>query len=708
MATSGQQRVMVAVRVRPILRDGISAMHQAEKFELQGVYRVSDTAVKCEVTKPGEPAKSSLFNFDYIFDQESTQLELYEDAVVDMVDAALVGVNGTLLAYGQTGSGKTFSILGDVKPNPLENDLLTTDSGMFLRVLSDLMDFKIRQKKKGWHVVVGLNCVEIYNEQVRDLFGGTPKSDPPPIKAKMIGDEVLMPNLIVREMTSLQAVFNEIQLAISRRSQRETDANATSSRSHCLFSIDIMQQHAGAPAPSLDLLDPLKNKAGAAGSADPTTPSKKHRGNAVSPTTKKAPETLPEYEMPFQGTVLRVPGQKEPVYCSKIILADLAGSERIAKTGVKGQGLVEATSINGSLTSLGNVVHSLHEGSFPSYRDSQLTSLLKPTFAHPSSRVLLLAQVAPTQLTFDETVSTMHFANKVKAMKVTTTTGAEAEKLQFDYIETEKTYDSLMSDLHIFAVEHYARAGVIRRHLRQNDGLFYNAAAAKTGGKKVLLKDRKPAVEALGAFTVAERERDENRARMEREREEEEARRRQQERDATQAEVAAHAENMREAREGVDSEVERRRSHRLQMLIGESAARGTQVMEEEACEWAALERAFLEQHTAQCAAELERATATYDSVSQEANKMRLESRPDDIPEVVEDNKAYALHTWGHCTARRFFASCMELREEQMLLLAIAKGNAALQKWADENREAIEKFQRENGGSGAVAEDAVAA
>lgn len=64
---------------------------------------------------------------------------MYEDAVVDMIDAALVGVNATLLAYGQTGSGKTFSILGDVKPNPLENDLLTANSGMFLRILSDLI-----------------------------------------------------------------------------------------------------------------------------------------------------------------------------------------------------------------------------------------------------------------------------------------------------------------------------------------------------------------------------------------------------------------------------------------------------------------------------------------------------------------------------------------------------------------------------------------
>ena len=62
------------------------------------------------------------------------------------------------------------------------------------------------------HVVVGLSCVEIYNDLIRDLFGRSPNSDVPPLRAVMIGDDVHLPSLIVKEVTSLQAVFGEIQL----------------------------------------------------------------------------------------------------------------------------------------------------------------------------------------------------------------------------------------------------------------------------------------------------------------------------------------------------------------------------------------------------------------------------------------------------------------------------------------------------------------
>ncbi|GET92722.1 kinesin, putative [Leishmania tarentolae] len=582
MATVGNQRVTVAVRVRPMLREGTAANHQQEKFELQGVYRVGDNGLKVELTKPGEPTKSSLFSFDYVFDQESTQLEVYEDAVVDMVDAALVGVNVTLLAYGQTGSGKTFSVLGDVKPNPLENDLLTTHSGMFLRVLSDLMDYKARQAKKGWHVVVGLSCIEIYNENIRDLFGGKPNSAPPALKAVMTGEDVHLPSLIIKEMTTLQAVFNEIQLAVARRMSRATDSNSQSSRSHCLFTIDILQQASSAPAPSLDILDQLKkgndtkktvgpDKRGAAAT--------KKGGNSVSATQDLQ---LPEGEMPFQGTVFRIPGQKEPIYTSKIILADLAGSERIARSGVTGDGLTEATSINSSLTALGNVVHSLHEGGFVSYRVSNLTRLLKPAFSHPSSRVLLLAQCSPTQLTFDETMSTLHFANKVKNMKVITSTGAEIEKLQFDFLESGKMYDALLADLHIFALESQATIGIIRQHMPKKGNLYYDASVGRNGKiAKVSIKDRRLPVNATGVLAVAQKERADIIARTEKEASNEKSMMKRSIDEARDEIIRGHMAEMKEVKEAIAKQVSLRLRHLSQRVLLDAAARGNKIIEKE-------------------------------------------------------------------------------------------------------------------------------
>ncbi|KAH9601613.1 Kinesin motor domain [Trypanosoma melophagium] len=662
----GNKKVAVAVRVRPVLREGVSHTHVQEKFELEAVHRMGDTTLKVELQRPGEPTRSSMFTFDHIFDQESTQLEVYEEAVVDLVDATLSGANATILAYGQTGSGKTFSVLGDVKPNPLENDLLTHNSGLFLRVLGDLTEYRMRQAKKGFHVVIGLSCVEIYNEHIRDLFGGTPGTPPPPLKAVMIGEEVLLPSLIIKEMTSLQAVFNEIQLAISRRKSRSTDYNATSSRSHCLFLIDILQQADTAPPPSLSLLETKKG-------------GKEKEGKRVVCDGSKPGE------MPFDGMVYRVPGQQEPVYSSKILLADLAGSEKIAKSGVSGEGLAEATSINSSLTALGNVVHSLHEGSYVSYRTSNLTRLLKPTFSHPNSRVLLLAQVSPTQLTFDETVSTLHFANKVKAMKVTTTTGAEAEKLLFDYLETEKTYDSLLADLHIFAVDSESKSAVIRRNCPQNGGLFYTTA--EKAKSKLNMKERRSTVEEFGALRFASEERNASIKEKQRVEAEKENNFKKMIREETENRVTEHRSLMNETTEGIEKE--NALAHRIwaQDIQVASSAGASVIQQEEATAYAALIAQFAKGQIQLCRKHIEGSDRKQEEISRELNSQRLGTA--ELPEFAEDNLKYALSCWGHSTAKKFFARCMELREIQIQVTSIQRGCLSLERWRAQNEAALQ-------------------
>lgn len=663
-SVAGNQRVVVAVRTRPVLSDGASFMHSQEKFELPAVRRMGDTAVRVELTKPGEPVKSSTFNFDYIFDQESTQLEVYEDCVVDMVDAALVGVNASLLAYGQTGSGKTFSVLGDVKANPLENDLLTVNSGIFLRVLSDLMDTKIRKEKMGWHVVIGLSCVEIYNENIRDLFGGDRNAPPPPIKAVMIGDDVILPNLITKELTTLQAVFTEIQLAIARRASRATESNAASSRSHCLFFIDILQRANTAPKPSLDLID-SRNANGEKGGAK--------RSIAPASPTKQA-----AWEMPFQGTMYHIPGQKEPVYGSKIILADLAGSERISRSGVSGLGLAEATSINSSLTALGNVVHSLHEGGYVSYRTSNLTRLLKPTFSHPSSRVLLLAQCAPTQLTFEETVSTLHFANKVKAMKVTTVTGTQAEKLQFDFLEVSKNCEAIGSDLRIFAMECDARPSVIRRNHPRHKLLYYDCI--KGSGK-----DRAADMEASGLFAAARAEREAARRYALTERSRFEATLKDEVEREKNKMALEHSTKLKELGAEVATLKQQNVRHKLDMLLQESATKKTSLQLEESAAWSRLLRTFYVAHKSACTRELERQAQRIEQLSKALVHSQAVTPAAERDSLIgEADGKYALSAWYHCVSKRSFAALIELHELQMCWLTARAGNYRLTQWQQKN------------------------
>lgn len=669
MSVGGNQRVTVAVRTRPVLREG-AQMHTQEKFEMPAIQRIGDTALRVEATRPGEPVKSSTFSFDYIFDQESTQLEVYEECVVDMVDAALVGVNASLLAYGQTGSGKTFSVLGDVKPNPLEADLLTPNSGIFLRVLSDLMDYKIRRAANGWHVIVGLSCVEIYNENIRDLFGGRSDAPPPPIKAVMLQDEVLLPNLIVKEMTSLQAVFTEIQLAIARRASRATESNAASSRSHCLFFIDILQQAKSAPAPSMDIIDPRRSKSSSDKKSDAVSVKRTIvTGNASSP-----PSTSP-HEMQFQGTVYHVGNQKEPVYASKIILADLAGSERIARSGVTGVGLAEATSINSSLTALGNVVHSLHEGGYVSYRNSNLTRLLMPTFSHPSSRVLLLAQCAPTQLTFEETVSTLHFANKVKAMKVTTVTGVEAEKIQFDYVESAKAYDAIAADLRIFAVASGAKANVIRRSNQSATGATFHSST------NAAPKERLAEMETKGIMKKA--------------RDEKEAIAKAEAKEKAQFEASLatmvgvevkkitteHGERMKEVRNDVAGENRYRQGYKSDELMREFAVGGSLLQLNEEVMRSRLMKTFYKAHSAMCVQEAGRSDAKLKVAT--SSLLNTQSKASVLPvdsSVAKEDQQYSVSSWYHCTGKRFFADVIQNRELEASLLHLVGGNGKLARW----------------------------
>lgn len=105
---------------------------------------------------------------------------------------------------------------------------------------------------------------------------------------------------------------------------------------------------------------------------------------------------------------------------SRISLVDLAGSERAAKTGAVGERLKEGSNINKSLTTLGLVISKLAEGSsgsakegksFIPYRDSVLTWLLKDNLGG-NSRTIMIATVSPSPDNYEETLSTLRYADR--------------------------------------------------------------------------------------------------------------------------------------------------------------------------------------------------------------------------------------------------------------------------------------------------------
>ena len=94
------------------------------------------------------------------------------------------------------------------------------------------------------------------------------------------------------------------------------------------------------------------------------------------------------------------------------------GSERQSKTGATGQRLKEATKINLSLSTLGNVISALVDGksSHIPYRNSKLTRLLQDSLGG-NSKTVMVANIGPADYNFDESISTLRYANRAKNIK---------------------------------------------------------------------------------------------------------------------------------------------------------------------------------------------------------------------------------------------------------------------------------------------------
>merc|ERR1712012_587221 len=106
-------------------------------------------------------------------------------------------------------------------------------------------------------------------------------------------------------------------------------------------------------------------------------------------------------------------------------LVDLAGSERVESTGATGDRLKEGAGINMSLSSLGNVIKALaeqSEGKNPRipYRDSALTKLLANALGG-TSKTIMIAALSPADINYEETLSTLRYADRAKQIKTKAT-----------------------------------------------------------------------------------------------------------------------------------------------------------------------------------------------------------------------------------------------------------------------------------------------
>ncbi|NWV51026.1 KI18A protein, partial [Daphoenositta chrysoptera] len=170
--------------------------------------------------------KDIKFMFDAIFDESSSQFEVFENTTKSLIDGFLNGYNCTVLAYGATGAGKTHTMLGSPEdPGVMYLTMVT---------LYECMD----QIKEDKTCDVAVSYLEVYNEQIRDLLVNSG-----PLAVREDGQQgVVVQGLTLHQPKSAEEILQMLDYGNKNRTQHPTDVNASSSRSHAVFQIYLRQQ----------------------------------------------------------------------------------------------------------------------------------------------------------------------------------------------------------------------------------------------------------------------------------------------------------------------------------------------------------------------------------------------------------------------------------------------------------------------------------
>ena len=298
--------------------------------------------------------KEKQYAFDFAFDEETTQEDIYHFTTEMLINKVMEGFNATVFAYGATGSGKTYTMVGDDK-NP----------GIMIRAISDL--FNALNQVKNVKYNVSISYIEIYNEQLKDLldnnnYNNNNKNNIKDNKKEINKIDIrtdpqkgtFLYGVSLHQVICANDAFKLLVYGNKNRTEGITEQNENSSRSHGILQINIESQDS-----NLSLINKIA--------------------------------------------------------FGKFILVDLAGSEKVSATSKINN---ESGSINKSLLALGNCINALtSNGKHIPWRDSKLTRMLQDSLSG-NCRIVMIANISPGLMCIDETMHTLQYANRAKNIKI--------------------------------------------------------------------------------------------------------------------------------------------------------------------------------------------------------------------------------------------------------------------------------------------------
>ncbi|XP_042965113.1 kinesin-like protein KIN-14C isoform X8 [Carya illinoinensis] len=276
---------------------------------------------------------------------QDLKAEVFSD-VQPLIRSVLDGYNVCIFAYGQTGSGKTYTMTG---PNSATKE----NWGVNYRALNDLFDISQRRRSSIIYEM-GVQMVEIYNEQVRDLLSNDGSQKKLGILSHSQPNGLAVPDASMQPVKSTSDVMDLMDMGLRNRAVGATALNERSSRSHSVLTIHVVGRDVKTGAPLL--------------------------GN--------------------------------------LHLVDLAGSERVDRSEVVGDRLREAQHINKSLSALGDVIFALAQKNLHvPYRNSKLTQVLQSSLGG-QAKTLMFVQLNPDANSYSESLSTLKFAERVSGVEL--------------------------------------------------------------------------------------------------------------------------------------------------------------------------------------------------------------------------------------------------------------------------------------------------
>ncbi|KAG8369560.1 hypothetical protein BUALT_Bualt14G0026100 [Buddleja alternifolia] len=314
------------------------------------------------------------------------KIDIFELVGAPLVENCLAGFNSSVFAYGQTGSGKTYTIWG-ASNALLEDDQQGLAPRVFHRLFERIDEEQVKQADSQLVYMCRCSFLEIYNEQITDLLDPSQKN----LQIREdIKTGVYVENLREECVSSMRDVSQLLIKGLANRRTSATRVNAESSRSHSVFTCVVESR------------------------------------------SKSAADGLSRLKM------------------SRMNFVDLAGSERQKQTGAAGERLKEAGNINRSLSQLGNLINILAEVSQTGkqrhipYRDSKLTFLLQESLGG-NAKMAMICAISPSQSCRSETLSTLRFAQRAKAIKNKATIN---EEMQEDVNVLREVIRQLRDELH--------------------------------------------------------------------------------------------------------------------------------------------------------------------------------------------------------------------------------------------------------------------